>query len=163
MELKELSKKKSKPYKFYSMGEFQKKHNINQYALQYAVKAGKVDYFRVGSYHVIVGTKLTMGYKPVHYKGAKRCTDIEPPIKKPYVKTEYSKVSRKNTGRRIPVLELFHYDLIRRKQWIADSGGHIGPGIAQVALDKCEIDFIKIGRERLIILSDRTKGYRVNK
>lgn len=154
MNLEQLSKRKT-PFKLYSMGEFQKKHNIRQNALQYAIKVGKVDYTKVGDYHIIVGTKLTESYQPVFYKGSARCKGQSP---------EDHKASKKhNKGRLIPLDELFHYSLIRRSKWQEDSNGHIGVGNAQYALDKGHVDFIKIGRERIIILSERTTNYRVNK
>tara|TARA_R110000850_G_scaffold239322_1_gene364150 strand:+ start:979 stop:1449 length:471 start_codon:yes stop_codon:yes gene_type:complete len=154
MELKELSKK-SKPYKVYSMGEFQKKHNIRQFALQYALENGKVDYTKVGNYHIVVGTKLTENYEPVYYTGSARCKGKDPEGK--------HGTNKDKKGRFIPLEELFKYPLIRRAKWIEDSKGHIQSGNAQYALDKHHVDFIKIGRERLIILSDKTKDYRVKK
>lgn len=137
------------------MGEFQKKHNIRQFALQKAIEGGKVDYTKVGNYHIVVGTKYTENYQPVFYTGSARCKGQSP---------EGSQGTNKDKkGRFIPLDELFHYPLIRRSKWQEDSNGHIGVGNAQYALDKGHVDFIKIGRERLIILSPRTKEYRVKK
>lgn len=154
MNLDQLSIRK-KPYPLYSMGEFQKRHNIRQFSLQHAIKYGKVDYTKVGDYHIIVGTKLTENYQPVFYKGSKRCEGKSP--------EGMHGTNKDKKGRFIPLDELFHHDLIRRAKWIEDSNGHIEVGNAQYALDRGHVDFIKIGRERLIILSERTKNYRVKK
>lgn len=137
------------------MGEFQKKLNINQNALQYAIKEGKVDYTKVGNYHIIVGTPFTENYKPVYYKGSARCKGLSP--------DDVNGTNKDRKGRFIPLDELFRYPLIRRSKWQEDSNGLIGVGNAQYALDKGHVDFIKIGRERLIILSPRTTSYTVKK